>query len=52
MHLKAQLKYLYTSTCSVENKQEILEIVVKLENYNLIAIMETRWDDSQEEYHD
>jgi len=34
------------------SKQEELETVVQLENYNLIAIMETRWDDSQEEYHD
>lgn len=31
----AQLEYLYTSACSIENKQEKKKIVVKLENYYL-----------------
>ena len=31
----AQLEYLYTSACSIENKQEKKKIVVKLEKYYL-----------------
>ena len=38
MCLKAQLKYLYISACSKGNKQEEMETVVQLENYDLIAI--------------
>ena len=37
----AQLKCLYTHACSMWNKQEELEAMVQLENYNLIAITET-----------
>ena len=46
VHLKAQLKCLYTNACSMGNKQEELETMVHLENFGLIAIMETWWDDS------
>jgi len=41
MCLKAQLKYLYISACSMGNKQGELETVVHLENFGFIAIMET-----------
>ena len=43
---KAQLKCLYTNACGMGSKQEELETMVHLENYDLIAIMETWWDDS------
>ncbi|GAB0195108.1 hypothetical protein GRJ2_001976100 [Grus japonensis] len=42
----AQLKCIYTNTCSTYNKQEELEVIVQLENYYIVAIMETWWDDS------
>lgn len=35
MHPKAQMKCLYTKACSLANKQEQLETVVYLENYDL-----------------
>ncbi|KAM9590845.1 uncharacterized protein ACIBXB_005894 [Morphnus guianensis] len=40
----AQLKCIYTNTHSMGNKQE--EAIVQLENYDVIAITETWWDDS------
>ncbi|KAK4806242.1 LOW QUALITY PROTEIN: hypothetical protein QYF61_013386 [Mycteria americana] len=43
---KAQLKCLYTNACSMGNKQEELEAIVQLENYDIVAITETWWDDS------
>lgn len=39
----AQLRCLYTNTCSTGNKPDKLETMVELENYDLIAITE-RWD--------
>ena len=42
----AQMKCLYTNACSMRNKQEELETIVLLENYHLIAITETWWDES------
>ena len=42
---KAQLKCFCTNACGVGNKQEELETTVHLENYDLIAIMDTRWGD-------
>ena len=48
MCLKAQLKCLYTSACSMGNKQEELETVAQLEKYDLIAILETWWDESHD----
>jgi len=45
MHPKAQLKCLYTSAPSMRNNEE-LETMVQLENWDLIAITETWWDDS------
>jgi len=38
--LTAQLKYLYTNACSMDNEQE-LEATVLLESYNLAALTET-----------
>lgn len=45
-HLGASLKYLYTNAHSLENKQEELEVGVKLQDYDLIGIMEMWWDSS------
>ena len=42
----AKLKCLYTNAHSMGNKQEELEAVVQLGKYDLIAIMETWWDES------
>ncbi|KAK4820687.1 hypothetical protein QYF61_003607 [Mycteria americana] len=42
----AQLKCLYTNACSMGNKQEELEAIVHQENYDMVAITETWWDDS------
>jgi len=44
----AQRKCLCTSTRSMGNKQEELEAIVLLESYDLIAIMETWWDESHD----
>lgn len=41
----AQLKCFYTNAHSMGNKQEELETMVQLENYYLIAIPETCWDE-------
>ncbi|KAM6226441.1 uncharacterized protein M6G45_016903 [Spheniscus humboldti] len=43
----AQLKCLYTSACSMGNKQE-LEPTVLLESYDLVAITENWWDESHD----
>ena len=43
---KAQLKCLYTVGSSVRNKQEELETVMHLENYDFVPITETWWNDS------
>ncbi|GAB0209890.1 hypothetical protein GRJ2_003454700 [Grus japonensis] len=42
----AQLKCIYTNARSTGNKQEELEAIVQLENYDIVAITETWWDDS------
>ncbi|KAK4816911.1 LOW QUALITY PROTEIN: hypothetical protein QYF61_024921 [Mycteria americana] len=41
----AQLKCLYTKARSTGNKQEDLEAIVHQENYDMVAITETWWDD-------
>ncbi|GAB0209357.1 maestro heat-like repeat-containing protein family member 7 [Grus japonensis] len=41
----AQLKCIYTNAHSIGNKQEELEAIVQQENYDIVAITETRWDD-------
>lgn len=43
----AQLKCLYTSALSMVNKWEELETTGKLENHDLIAVMEMWWDGSR-----
>lgn len=40
------LKCLYANAHSMGNKQDKLEAIVQLENYDLIAITETWWDKS------
>ena len=42
----AQQKCLYTNAHSMGNKQEELETMVQLDKYDLVAIMETWWDES------
>ncbi|KAK4828839.1 hypothetical protein QYF61_000896 [Mycteria americana] len=42
----AQLKCLYTNARSMGKKQEELEAIVHQENYDMVAITETWWDDS------
>ncbi|PKU35905.1 hypothetical protein llap_13795 [Limosa lapponica baueri] len=44
--LGAQLKCLYTNTCSVGNKQEEIETHARLQGYDLIGITEMWWDGS------
>ena len=39
-------QFIYTSACSMGNKQEELEAIVQQENYDIVAITETWWDDS------
>ncbi|PKU38019.1 mitochondrial fission process protein 1 [Limosa lapponica baueri] len=41
----AQLKCTYTNGCSMGNKQEELEATAQQENYDVVTIMETWWDD-------
>ncbi|GAB0206897.1 hypothetical protein GRJ2_003155300 [Grus japonensis] len=41
----AQLKCIYTKAHSIDNKQEELEAIVQQENYDIVAITETWWDD-------
>ena len=40
----AQLKCIYSNACSMGSKQEELEAIVQLENYDTIAITEIWWD--------
>jgi len=42
----AQLRFIFTSAHSTGNKQEDLEVIVLLENYDIVAITEMWWDDS------
>ncbi|KAK4816845.1 hypothetical protein QYF61_023967 [Mycteria americana] len=44
--MTAQLQCLYTNARSMGNKQEELETIVHQENYDMVAITETWWDDS------
>ena len=37
----AELRCIYTSARSMDNKQEKLEAIVQSENYYIVAIMET-----------
>ncbi|TRZ08586.1 hypothetical protein HGM15179_018522 [Zosterops borbonicus] len=36
---------MYTNACSMGNKQEELEVLVQQQNYDVVAITETWWDD-------
>ncbi|GAB0206524.1 hypothetical protein GRJ2_003118000 [Grus japonensis] len=42
----AQLKCIYTNVHNMGNKQEEVEAIVQQENYDIVAITETWWDDS------
>lgn len=42
------LKCIYTSACSMSNKQVELEAIVQQANYNLVAIIGTWWDRSHD----
>ncbi|PKU31497.1 mitochondrial fission process protein 1 [Limosa lapponica baueri] len=42
----AQLKCIYSNVHSIGNKQDELEAIVQQENYDIVAITETWWDDS------
>jgi len=42
----AQLKFIYPNAHSMGNKQEELEAIIQQDSYDLVAITETRWDDS------
>lgn len=46
--LLASLKCLHSNARSMGNKQDELEICVRLQGYNLIAIKETWWDSSRD----
>ena len=41
----AQLKCIYTNACSMGNKWDKLEAIVQQDNYDVVAITETWWDD-------
>ncbi|PKU48935.1 adaptin ear-binding coat-associated protein 1 [Limosa lapponica baueri] len=43
-----QLKCLYTNARNVGNKQEELEAIVRHESYDVVAIMEMWWDESND----
>ena len=45
---EAQLKCVYTNACSMGNKQEELEAIVKQASYDLVAITETWRDHSHD----
>ena len=44
----AQLKCFYTNAHSLANKQQELEATVLLENYGIVVVTETWWDDSHD----
>ena len=43
-----RLKCIYTNACSMSNKQEELEAIVRQANYDLVATTETWWDCSHD----
>lgn len=44
----AQLKCLYTNTCSMRNKEDELEVLVCSQKSDVIGITETWWNKSHE----
>ncbi|XP_040404947.1 uncharacterized protein LOC121065888 isoform X2 [Cygnus olor] len=44
----AQLRCIYINACSMGSKQEELEAIVLVGNYDVVAITETWWDDSHD----
>lgn len=45
----AQLKHIYTSAHSMNNKQENLEAIMQKENYDLVTITEAQWNHSHDQ---
>ena len=45
---EAQLKCVYTNACSMGNKQEDLEAIVRQASCDLVAITEMWWDHSRD----
>ncbi|KAJ7419158.1 hypothetical protein WISP_55404 [Willisornis vidua] len=41
----AQMKCIYPNACSMASKQKVLEAIVQQGSYDVVAIMETWWDD-------
>jgi len=50
LRLTAQLKCVYTNTCSMGNKQEELEAIIQQDSYNLVETTET-WLDNSHDWH-
>ena len=48
VRLTAQLECVYTNAHSMGNKQEELEAIIQQDGYDLVAIAETRWDNSHD----
>lgn len=44
----AQLRCFYTNECSMSDKQEELEATLLLESYDLVALIETWWNESRD----
>ena len=48
VRLPAHLKCVYTNARSMGNKQEELEAIIQQDDYDLVAITETWWDNSHD----
>lgn len=48
MKSSARLKCMFTNAQSMGSKQEELEAIVQQENYDILTVMETRWDNSHD----
>jgi len=46
VRLTAQLKCIYTNACSMGNKQEEMEAIIRQDGYDLVTVTEMWWDDS------
>lgn len=45
---RVYMKCLYTNACSIRNKQDELGVLLTMQNYDIIAISETCWNDSHD----
>jgi len=48
VRLTAKLKCVFTNSRSTGSKQEELEAIIQQDGYDLVAITETRWDNSHD----